>query len=93
MEGDHLLGGAIILVLVALRLVIAVSAFIAYAYRVGVVVLGVATLHGEGTTIVQSSVSRDEEMITWISSEASLGMITLQLLDGVRLRRTCSAAV
>ena len=93
MEGDHLLGGAIILVLVALRLVIAVSAFIAYADGVGVVVLGVATLDAEGATVVEGAVTGHVKVITGVLAEAFALVARLEFLDGEALARLCVRAV
>ncbi len=71
-ERDHLLRRAVVLVLPALQLVIPVSAFVAYADAVGVVVLYVAAFHGEGATVVEGAVTGHVEVIAGVCAEASL---------------------
>ena len=69
------------------------SAFVAYAYRVGVVAFDVAAFDAEGATVIQGAVSGRVKVIAGVGSEATLGVITLQALDGVALTRTCVCAV
>ena len=69
------------------------SAFVAYAYRVGVIAFDVAAFDTDGATVIQGAVSGYIEVIAGVGSEASLGVITLQALDGVALTRTCVCAV
>ena len=107
-EGDHLLCRAIVLVLRDREIfhfslflfpsgendfVLPVTAFVAYTDAVGVVVLDVAAFDAERSAVVEGAVTGHVEMIARIRSEASLGMITLQLLDAIRLRRTRIATV
>ena len=69
------------------------SAFVAYAYRVGVVAFDVAAFDADGATVVERAVAGHVEVIAGVLAEATLGVITLQALDGVALTRTCVCAV
>ena len=108
MEGDHLLGRAVVLVLRDREIfhfslflftsgendfVLPVAAFVAYSYRMSVVVLDVAAFDAEGATVVEGAVTGHVEVIAGVLAEATLGVITLQALDGVRLTWLRIAAV
>ena len=81
-EGDHLLRSSVVFVLaIKRRFVLPVAAFVAYAYRVGVVVLDVAARDAEGTTVVEGAVTGHVEVIAGVGSEASLLVTRLELLD------------
>ena len=79
-QDDHLLGRAIVLVLVfgTAR----VTALIADPDTVRVVALDVTTSFGNGSTIVQTTIPSHINVITWIGAEASCTMTAHQLLDG-----------
>jgi len=79
-QDDHLLGRAIVLVLVfgTAR----VTALIAYTNTVRVVALDVTTSLTDRSTIVQTAIPSHIEVITRIGAEASCTMTAHQLLDG-----------
>ena len=79
-QDDHLLGSAIVLVLVfgTAR----VATFIADPDTVRVVALDVATTLTDRSTIVQTAIPSHIEVITWVGTEATCTMATHQLLDG-----------
>ena len=79
-QDDHLLGSAIVLVLVfgTAR----VATFVADSDTEGIVSLDVATSLGDGTTIVETTIPSHIEVITRIGAEASCTMTAHQLLDG-----------
>ena len=87
-QRDHLLRRAVVFVLASLHLVIAMTAFVAHADAVSVVAFDVTAFHGKGATVIERTVSRHKEVIPRISSKPTLSMITLQLLDGILLRRS-----
>ena len=79
-QDDHLLGRAIVLVLVfgTAR----VTALIADPDTVRVVALDVAPSLTDRSTIVQTTIPPHKEVITRIGAEATCTMATHQLLDG-----------
>ena len=79
-QDDHLLGRAIVLVLVfgTAR----VTALIADPDTVRVVALDVTTPLIDWSTIVQTTIPSHIEVITRVGAEASCTMATHQLLDG-----------
>ena len=79
-QDDHLLGRAIVLVLVfgTAR----VTALIADPDTVRVVALDVTTSFGNGSTIVQTTIPPHIDVITRIVAEPSCTMAAHQLLDG-----------
>ena len=79
-QDDHLLGRAIVLVLVLGTA--RVATFVADPDTEGIVSLDVATSLGDGTTIVQTTIPSHKEVITRIGAEASCTMTAHQLLDG-----------
>ena len=79
-QDDHLLGRAIVLVLVLGTA--RVTALIADSYTVRVVALDVTTSFGNGSTIVQTAIPPHIEVITRIGAEASCTMTAHQFLDG-----------
>ncbi len=77
-QGDQLLGGAVVLILfVQGWLVLAMSALIAYADTVRVVAGNVAAFDAEGATVVERAVTGHVEVIAGVGAEASFGMIFL----------------
>ena len=90
-QDDHLLGSAIVLVLVfgTAR----VATFVADSDTEGIVSLDVATSLGDGTTIVETTIPSHIEVITRIGAEASCTMTAHQLLDGEVLVGTRVRAV
>ena len=79
-QDDHLLGRAIVLVLVLGTA--RVATFIAYPNTVRVVALDVTTSFGNGSTIVQTTIPPHIDVITRIGAETSCTMTAHQLLDG-----------
>ena len=79
-QDDHLLGRAIVLVLVLGTA--RVTAFIADPDTVRVVALDVTTSLGNGSTIVQTTIPPHINVITRIDAEPSCTMTAHQLLDG-----------
>ena len=79
-QDDHLLGRAIVLVLVLGTA--RVATLVADSYTVRVVALDVTTSLGNGSTIVETAIPSHIEVITRIGAEASCTMATHQLLDG-----------
>ena len=79
-QDDHLLGRAIVLVLVLGTA--RVTTFVADPDTVRVVALDVTTSFGNGSTIVQTTIPPHIEVITWVGTEATSTMATHQLLDG-----------
>ena len=79
-QDDHLLGRAIVLVLVLGTA--RVATFVADPYTVRVVSLHVAPSLSNGSTIIQTTIPSHIEVITRIGAEASCTMATHQLLDG-----------
>ena len=79
-QDDHLLGRAIVLVLVLGTA--RVATFEADANTVRVVALDVTTSLSDGSTIVKSSIPSHIEVITRAGAEASCTMTAHQLLDG-----------
>ena len=79
-QDDHLLGRAIVLVLVfgAAR----VATFVADPDTVRVVALDVASSVTDRSTIIQTTIPSHIEVITRIGAETSCTMATHQLLDG-----------
>ena len=79
-QDNHLLGRAIVLVLVfgAAR----VASFVADPNTIGVVALHVAPSLTDGSTIIQTTIPSHIEVITWVGAETSCTMATHQLLDG-----------
>ena len=79
-QDDHLLGRAIVLVLVfgTAR----VATFVADPDTEGIVPLDVTTSLGDGTTIVETTIPPHIEVITRIGAEASCTMTAHKLLDG-----------
>ena len=69
------------------------AAFVAYAYAMSVIAFDVAAFDAEGATVIQGAVSGYIEVIAGVGSEATLGVITLQALDGVALTRSRVCAV
>ena len=90
-QDDHLLGRAIVLVLVfgTAR----VATFVADPDTVGVVALDVAPSLADGSTIIQTTIPSHIEVITRIGAETSCTMATHQLLDGEVLVGTRVRAV
>ena len=73
MQRDHLLRRAVVFVLAIKRwLVFAVTAFVAYSYRMSVVVLDVAAFDAERSAVVEGAVSGHVEVVARISSETTL---------------------
>ena len=79
-QDDHLLGSAIVLVLVfgTAR----VATFVADPDTVRVVSLHMTTSLTDRSTIIQTTIASHIEVITRIGAEASCTMATRQLLDG-----------
>ena len=79
-QNDHLLGSAIVLVLVfgTAR----VATFVADPDTVRVVTLDVAPSLRNGSTIIETTIPSHIKVITWIGAEASCTMAAHQLLDG-----------
>ena len=79
-QDDHLLGRAIVLVLVfgTAR----VTAFIADPDTEGIVALNVAPSLTDRSTIIQTTIPSHKEVITRIGAEATCTMTAHQLLDG-----------
>ena len=88
---DHLLGGAVVLVLDigAAR----VTALVADANAARVVALHVATSFSYRTTIEQGTIAPHINVIAWIGSVAFVAMTAHQLLDGEVLIGTRVRAV
>ena len=108
MEGDHLLRRAVVFVLRDREIfhfslflftsgendfVLPVSAFIAYADGVGVVVLGVATLDAERSAVVEGAVTGHVKVIAGVVAEAFALVARLEFLDGEALARLRVRAV
>ena len=79
-QDDHLLGRAIVLVLVLGTA--RVTTFVADPDTVRVVALDVTTSFGNGSTIVQTTIPPHIKVITRIGAEPSCTMTAHQLLDG-----------
>ena len=79
-QDDHLLGRAIVLVLVLGTA--RVATFVADPDTVRVVALDVAPSLGNGSTIIQTAIPSYIKVITRIGAEASCTMTAHQLLDG-----------
>ena len=79
-QDDHLLGCAIVLVLVLGTA--RVATFKADANTVRVVALDVTTSLSNGSTIIETSIPSHIKMITRIGAESSCTMTAHQLLDG-----------
>ena len=79
-QDDHLLGSAIVLVLVLGTA--RVATFVADPDTVRVVALDVTTSFGNGATIVQTTIPSHINVITRIGAEPSCTMAAHQLLDG-----------
>ena len=79
-QDDHLLGRAIVLVLVfgAAR----VATFVADPDTVRVVALHMTSSLGNGSTIIQTTIPSHIKVITWVGAEATCTMTAHQLLDG-----------
>ena len=79
-QDDHLLGSAIVLVLVLGTA--RVATFVADPDTVRVVALDVAPSLTDRSTIVQTAIPPHIDVITRIGAEATSAMATHQLLDG-----------
>ena len=79
-QDDHLLGSAIVLVLVLGTA--RVTALIADPDTVRVVALDVTTSFGNGSTIVETTIPPHINVITRIGAKPSCTMTAHQLLDG-----------
>ena len=79
-QDDHLLGRAIVLVLVLGTA--RVATFVADPDTVRVVALHMTPSLGNGSTIVQTTIPSYIEVISRIGAEAACTMATHQLLDG-----------
>ena len=79
-QDDHLLGCAIVLVLVLGTA--RVATFVADPDTVRVVALHMTSSLGNGSTIIQTTIPSHIEVITRIGAEATCTMATHQLLDG-----------
>ena len=79
-QDDHLLGRAIVLVLVLGTA--RVATFVADPDTVRVVALDVAPSLTDRSTIVQTTIPSHIEVITWVGTEATCTMAAHQLLDG-----------
>ena len=90
-QDDHLLGRAIVLVLVLGTA--RVATFVADSDTEGVVSLHMAPSLTDRSTIVQTTIPSYIEVITWVGAETSCTMATHQLLDGEVLVGSCVAAV
>ena len=90
-EGLHLLGGAVVLVLDVCRKTSA--AFIADSDAVRIEALHMATSFCNGTAIVQGSVATDIDMIARVLSETARPMPGHEFLDGEVLVGTRVRAV
>ena len=79
-QDDHLLGRAIVLVLVfgTAR----VATFVADSDTVRVVALHMTSSLSNGSTIVQTTIPSHIEVITWVGAETTCTMAAHQLLDG-----------
>ena len=69
------------------------SAFVAYAYRVGVVAFDVAAFQLHGAAVVEVAVSADVEMVAGILTEATGPVAGGEFLDGEGLGGAGVAAV
>ena len=90
-QDDHLLGSAIVLVLVLGTA--RVATFVADSDTVRVVSLDVAPSLGNRSAIIQTTIPSHIEVITWVGTEATSTMATHQLLDGEVLVGTRVRAV
>ena len=90
-NGDHLLGSAVVLVLDigAAR----VTALIADADAVGIVALHMATSLSNRSTIEEGTIASHINVIAWICTIAFVAMAAHQLLDGEVLVGTRVRAV
>ena len=79
-QDDHLLGRAIVLVLVLGTA--RVATFIADPDTVRVVSLDVAPSLTDRSTIIQTTIPSHIDVITWVGAETSCTMTAHQLLDG-----------
>ena len=79
-QDDHLLGRAIVLVLVLGTA--RVATFVADPDTEGIVPLDVTSSLGDRSTIVETTIPSHIEVITRIGAEASCTMTAHQLLDG-----------
>ena len=79
-QDDHLLGRAIVLVLVLGTA--RVATFVADPDTVRVVALDVAPSLADRSTIIQTTIPSHIEVITRVGTEATSTMATHQLLDG-----------
>ena len=79
-QDDHLLGRAIVLVLVfgTAR----VATFVADPDTEGIVALDMAPSLVDRSTIIHTTIPSHIEVITWVGTEATSTMATHQLLDG-----------
>ena len=85
-EDDHLLGRAIVLVLVLGTA--GVATFEADPYRMSVPTLDVTAHHADGTAIVETTISSHIYMIAWEIAEATCTMASDELADGEVLVRS-----
>ena len=90
-QDDHLLGRAIVLVLVLGTA--RVATFVADPDTVRVVALDVTPSLTDRSTIEQTTIPSHIEVITWVGTEATSTMATHQLLDGEVLVGTRVRAV
>ncbi len=90
-QDDHLLGCAIVLVLVLGTA--RVATFVADSDTEGIVALHVAPSLADRSTIIQTTIPSHIEVITRIGTEATCTMATHQLLDGEVLVGTRVAAM
>ena len=90
-QDDHLLGSAIVLVLVLGTA--RVATFVADPDTEGIVAFDVTTSLTDGSTIVETAIPSHIEVITRIGAESSCTMATHQLLDGEVLVGTRVRAV
>ena len=90
-QDDHLLGSAIVLVLVLGTA--RVATFVADPDTEGIVAFDVTTSLTDGSTIVETAIPSHIEVITRIGAETTCTMATHQLLDGEVLVGTRVRAV
>lgn len=82
-EGEELLGGAVVFVFVLGGL--GVAAFVTYADAVRIVAFDVTSCYAQWTTVVDVAVSTYVEVIAGPGAEASTSVIDLEHLEGIAL--------
>lgn len=90
-EGEELLGGAVVFVFVLGGL--GVAAFVTYADAVGVMAFDVTSCYPQRTTVVDGAVSPDVDVIAGPGAEATTSVIGLEHLEGIALVGTGVSAM